>query len=43
MKLDHIGFKLIMTDANNIQQLDFINKRMYSVPRTPGQVYPTNT
>lgn len=42
-KLDHIGFKLIMTDANNIQQLDFINKRMYSVPKQPGQVYAVNT
>lgn len=43
MKLDHIGFKLVMTDAQGIQQLDFINKRMYSVPKRPGQVYPVNT
>lgn len=42
-KVDHIGFKLIMTDANNIQQLDFINKRIYSVPKKPGQVHPVNT
>ena len=43
MKLDHIGFKLVMSDAQGIQQLDFINKRMYSVPKKPGQVHPTNT
>ena len=43
MNLDHIGFKLIMTDAEGVQQLDFINKRMYTVPKKPGQVHATNT
>src|SRR5690349_1361592 len=41
MKLDHIGFKLIMTDANGTQQLDFIGKKMYTVPKAPG-VTPSN-
>lgn len=43
MKLDHIGFKLIMTDANGVQQLNFIDKRIYTVPKRPGQVHATNT
>lgn len=41
MKLDHIGFKLIMTDANGTQQLDFTGKKMYTVPKAPG-VTPSN-
>lgn len=43
MKLDHIGFKVVMTDANGVQQFDFINKRMYSVPKPAGQVHSMNT
>jgi hypothetical protein len=43
MNLDHIGFKLIMTDTQGTQQLDFINKRIYGVPKTPGQVHAVNT
>ena len=43
MKLDHIGFKLIMTDSNGTQQLDFINKKIYEVPKRAGQVYSVNT
>lgn len=42
MKLDHIGFKLIMTDANGIQQLDFVDKKIYSVPKQFGQVHSQN-
>jgi hypothetical protein len=42
MNLEHIGFKLILTDANGIQQLDFINKKIYSVPKQSGQVHSTN-
>jgi hypothetical protein len=43
MNLEHIGFKLIMTDSQNIQQLNFIDKRIYEVPKKPGQVHATNT
>jgi hypothetical protein len=43
MNLEHIGFKLIMTDSQNIQQLNFIDKRIYEVPKKPGQVHSQNT
>lgn len=43
MNLDHIGFKLIMADSNGTQQLDFINKKIYSVPKSAGQVHSVNT
>lgn len=36
MKLDHIGFKLVVTDANGTMQLDFVDKKIYTVPKAAG-------